>query len=92
LDSLQRRVRAASVEELSPAAVICDIRLGREDGVELVRRLRARRDVGVVFVSGLGDDETLERALSTGPAGFVQNPMKPDLLVHKVREVLSTEA
>jgi len=79
-------------EELSPAAVICDIRLGREDGVELVRRLRERRDVGVVFVSGLGDDETVERALSTGPAGFVQKPMKPETLVRKVREALPRAA
>lgn len=79
-------------EELSPAAVICDVRLGREDGVELVRRLRERRDVGVVFVSGLGDDETLERVRSIGPAGFVQKPMRPDVLVRKVREALPEAA
>jgi two-component system, response regulator PdtaR len=75
-------------EELSPAAIVCDIRLGHEDGVELVRRLRQRRDVGVVFVSGLGDDETLNRVKSAGPAGFVQKPMTPGILVKKVREAL----
>ncbi len=79
-------------EELSPTAIVCDIRLGREDGVELVRGLRERRDVGVVFVSGLSDGETLERARSTGPAGFVQKPMKPETLVRVVRQVLPEAA
>lgn len=79
-------------DELNPAALICDIRLGREDGVELVRGLRESRAVGVVFVSGLGDEETLERAQSTGPAGFVQKPMRPDVLVRKVREALPQAA
>ncbi len=75
-------------EELRPAAIVCDIRLGHEDGVELVRGLRERRDVGVVFVSGLGDDETMRRVRSAAPAGFVQKPMNPGALVRKVREAL----
>jgi len=79
-------------EEHNPAAIICDIRLGQEDGIELVRRLRQGRDVGVVFVSGLGDDETLERVRSAGPAGFIQKPMNPGILVKKVREALPVSA
>jgi two-component system, response regulator PdtaR len=79
-------------EELNPAAIICDIRLGHEDGVELVRHLRQGRDVGVVFVSGLGDDETMSRILSAGPAGFIQKPMNPGILIKKVREALPEAA
>jgi two-component system, response regulator PdtaR len=75
-------------EEMNPAAIICDIRLGQEDGIELVRGLREGRDIGVVFVSGLGDDETLQRARSTGPASFIQKPMTPSALVAKVRAAL----
>src|SRR5688572_20150933 len=35
--------------ELQPSALVCDIRLGADDGIELARELRAKRDVPVIF-------------------------------------------
>lgn len=78
--------------ERKPAAIICDVRLGQEDGIELVRGLRAGHEVGVVFVSGLGDDDTLARVRSLGSAAFIQKPMTPDALIRKVREALAITA
>lgn len=87
---------AASAREIfrerAPGAIICDVRLGQEDGIELVRGLCGGREIGVVFVSGLGDDETLARVRSLASAGFIQKPMTPDALVRKVREALAVSA
>ncbi len=74
-------VVASAAEALShletrlPALVIMDIGLeGPMDGVELAGLIRRRWDLPVVYVTGQGDDETVRRAVSTAPFGFVRKP------------------
>jgi|WetSurMetagenome_2_1015567.scaffolds.fasta_scaffold68329_2 DNA-binding NarL/FixJ family response regulator len=65
----------AAIEAHLPALLIVDIRIeGPVDGVELVERIRERWPLPVVYVTGQGDDETVRRAVSTGPFGFVRKP------------------
>jgi two-component system, response regulator PdtaR len=63
-------------DECQPDLILMDIILeGSEmDGVETARRIRARHDVPVVFVTAYADDETLDRVISTGPSAFVLKP------------------
>ena len=74
-------VVASAAEALShletrlPTLVIMDIRLeGPMDGVELARLVRQRWNLPVVYMTGQGDDETVRRAVSTAPLGFVRKP------------------
>jgi CheY-like chemotaxis protein len=61
--------------------VITDIGLPEMDGHELGRRLREERpDVPVLYMSGYGDAD------SVGP--LLRKPFAPDVLVHKVNELL----
>src|SRR5262245_32974650 len=64
-----RAVGAAGRQELDrqfaarePDLVILDRRLGADDGLDLLRDLRARSDVPVIMVTGEGRDE-IERVI-----------------------------
>jgi DNA-binding NarL/FixJ family response regulator len=78
--------------DLQPSALVCDIRLGADDGIELARELRAQRDIPVIFVSGFGDQRVLERVNGLAPASFLQKPVLPQRLVQAVRNMLADAA
>lgn len=64
-----------AVERIGPALVMMDIGLpGSMDGVETAREIRARRPVPVIFVTAHGDPDTLERAVTTHPYGYLTKP------------------
>ncbi len=60
---------------LHPDLILMDIRLGEGiDGIEAARRIRARHDIPVVYVTAYADRELLDRARDTQPAGFINKP------------------
>lgn len=63
------------------------------NGSQLVAKvLDARPDIRVLFMSGYTDDEVMRRGVIDGQTAFLQKPFTPDLLAHKVREVLDLAA
>jgi PAS domain S-box-containing protein len=67
--------------EVSPDLVLMDIVLkGGMDGIETARRLRARSQVPVVYLTGHHDLGLVERAKETEPLGFLLKPYEePEL-------------
>jgi len=64
-------------EERQPELALIDIRLvGPIDGIELARQLRDRFQIPAIFLSGLADPETRERALLAQPLGFLRKPYR----------------
>ncbi|MBL7782716.1 MAG: response regulator [Saprospiraceae bacterium] len=62
-----------------PDLLLLDIQLrGDTDGIQLAERLRQAREVPVIFITSMQDDETFARARRTGPAAFILKPF--DLL------------
>ena len=56
--------------------VIMDIRIhGDRDGIETTRLINDEFDVPVVYLSAYSDEESLERARDTKPAGFLIKPI-----------------
>src|SRR5690242_15881863 len=54
-----------------PDVALVDIHLaGTLDGIETAQALRQQTEVGVVYLTAYGDDQTLERAESTEPLGY----------------------
>jgi DNA-binding NarL/FixJ family response regulator len=73
----------------SPDLVLMDIVLDeRRDGVDLVRRMRDQRPLGVVFVSAHADEGTINRVRDTQAHGFVVKPFTPTQLRATVRIAL----
>jgi len=78
-DTAEAAIAAAS--ELSPDIVLMDIRLaGPSDGIRAAAEIRRRRAIPIVFLTAYSDDETLVRAIQSGPLGYVVKPFRaPEL-------------
>jgi PAS domain S-box-containing protein len=64
------------IAEARPSLVLMDIHLaGGADGIDVAKTIRARHQVPVVFLTGFGDHETLERAKDAAPFGFILKPV-----------------
>jgi two-component system OmpR family response regulator len=76
-----------AVREL-PALVILDILMSEVDGTEVCRRLRARSDVPIIFLTS--KDEEMDRilGLELGADDYVVKPFSPGELVARVKAVL----
>jgi PAS domain S-box-containing protein len=61
--------------EQRPDLVLMDIRLAGElDGVQAAEQIRSEREVPIVYLTAHSDDETLRRAVSTSPLGYLVKP------------------
>ena len=62
-------------ERTRPDIILMDIRLRAEmDGIDAARLIRDKQDVPIVFLTAYADRETLTRAASVGPYGYVLKP------------------
>jgi len=83
----------AAVEREEPGLVLMDIRLGGNgDGIEAARQISGRHDVAVVFLTAHSDEETLGRALSVSPYGYIVKPFRARELKVAVELALSKHA
>ena len=71
-----------------PRLVLLDLMLPGTDGIELMREVRERFDLPVIFISGYDRDETVARALDSGAADYLVKPFSPTELVARVRAAL----
>ncbi|BCF95324.1 response regulator [Paraburkholderia largidicola] len=61
--------------EPGPDLVLMDVRLeGELDGIDTARRIRSMRDIPVVFLTAYADEETIQRATTAEPFGYVLKP------------------
>jgi two-component system, NarL family, invasion response regulator UvrY len=72
--------------ELKPDVVVLDIALPGVSGIEILRRIIARRpDACVLMFSMYQDGIYASRAISAGARGYLSKASAPDLLVEAVR-------
>jgi len=84
-----RREMAGHLAECEPDLVILDLRLDQEDGLDLLRELRARSDVPVIITTGDRRDE-IDRVvgLELGADDYVTKPFSLRELLARIRAVL----
>jgi DNA-binding response OmpR family regulator len=72
-----------------PSVVILDLRLGQEDGLDLLREIRSRSDVPVIITTGHRRDE-IDRVvgLELGADDYVTKPFGVRELLARIRAVL----
>jgi two-component system cell cycle response regulator len=67
--------------ELHPQLVVMDVSLrGEVDGIEAACAIQEDAPVPVIFLTGHTDTETLQRAVMTGPLGYLIKPFQEDEL------------
>jgi two-component system, response regulator PdtaR len=75
----------AVVEQSLPALALVDIHLrGPMDGIELAQLLRERFGVRSIFLSGIRDDQIIERARAAYPLGFLSKPFRPSQVFNAI--------
>ena len=65
------------------------------DGFDVLQALRnddRTKDVAVIIVTGLEDDESKEKAFSLGVAGYLLKPINIRSLIETVRTAISDRA
>jgi two-component system response regulator ChvI len=68
--------------------IILDIKMPEIDGMELLRRLRRKSQVPVIFLTGKSDEVDELLALRLGADDFIRKPFSQRVLVERVRTVL----
>jgi len=74
--------------EKPPSLAIFDIKMPRMDGMELLRRLRKKTDLPVIFLTSKDDEIDELFGLKMGADDFITKPFSQRLLVERVRAVL----
>jgi len=84
-------------EAFKPDLVVMDVSLrGEIDGIQTARLIHEKLNVPVIFLTGHSDPETLQRAVLTGPLGYILKPFQEvelrcaiEVAVHKHRAELA---
>jgi two-component system response regulator ChvI len=72
----------------SPDLVISDIRMPHMDGIELLRRVRQKSAVPIIFLTGRQNEIDELLGLRVGADDYIRKPFSPRILVERVRTVL----
>ncbi|MBI3184216.1 MAG: response regulator [Myxococcales bacterium] len=91
LDAPDAETALSTVEKETPALILQDLLLPDMDGIELVRRLRARpscMDVPILALSGFLTKLEEARTIGAGFTAFLVKPIEPSRLVEIVRTYL----
>lgn len=65
--------------DLKPDLILMDIMLaGEMDGVEAAQQIKSSIDIPIVFLSAYSNEETVRRATSTGPYGYLLKPFRTE--------------
>lgn len=81
----------AALEELianPPNLAIFDIKMPRIDGMELLRRLRQKSDLPVIFLTSKDDEIDELFGLKMGADDFIKKPFSQHLLIERVKAIL----
>src|SRR5215813_5430684 len=84
-----RKTMASEFATAEPSLVILDLRLGEEDGLDLLREIRSRSDVPVIITTGHRRDE-IDRVvgLELGADDYLTKPFGVRELLARIRAVL----
>lgn len=85
-------LEALNVLTMNPIdLIICDINMPNMDGMEFLSRVKETDDfkeIPVIMLSTEQGEEDIKEAMSRGASAYLKKPVKPDILIKTVYEVL----
>ena len=82
------RAALALLEEHSPDLVILDIMMPETDGFQVLELLRERSNVPVIMLTARREPLLVQKALLLGADDYIKKPVRPLVLVARVRAKL----
>ena len=82
----------SSEARLGADCLILDVELGKENGIDLHRRMGVAANVPVIYMSALDDPRTRERAMRAGAGAFLPKNCDPEVLTETIRRVVAARA
>jgi two-component system response regulator ChvI len=76
------------LKSFPPDLAIFDIKMPRMDGMELLRRLRQKSDLPVIFLTSKDEEIDELFGLKMGADDFIRKPFSQRLLVERVKAIL----
>jgi two-component system KDP operon response regulator KdpE len=76
------------IEQIDPDIVVLEVFLPQMRGMELLRGIRERSDVPVVFLTTSDNDADRDEALSHGASDYILKPFRPDELTYRISSAL----
>ena len=80
------------VADHDPDVVLLDLMLPGTDGIDLMRRILAVRDIPVIFLSAYDQVQLIERAFEMGAVDYIVKPFAPTELAARVKAALRKRA
>jgi two-component system, OmpR family, response regulator ChvI len=77
-----------ALSQSAPDLAVLDIKMPRMDGMELLRRLRQKSDMPVIFLTSKDEEIDEVIGLRMGADDYVRKPFSQRLLVERIRAVL----
>jgi two-component system response regulator ChvI len=74
--------------ENPPDLAVCDIKMPRMDGHELLRRLREKSQLPVIFLTSKDDEADEAHGLAMGADDYIAKPFSQRLLIARIRAIL----
>lgn len=70
------KVALEKVKNEKPDIILLDIRMPEMDGIEVLKRVREfDKDVSIIMVTAIKDEEVSEEALKAGADGYINKPI-----------------
>jgi two-component system response regulator ChvI len=71
-----------------PDLAVCDIKMPKMDGIELLRRLREKSALPVIFLTSKTDELDEALGLAMGADDYIAKPFSQRLLIARIRAIL----
>ncbi len=78
----------AAFSKTPPDLAVLDIKMPRMDGMELLRRLRQKTDLPVIFLTSKDEEIDELIGLRMGADDYVRKPFSQRLLIERIRAIL----
>ncbi|MEM8787996.1 MAG: response regulator transcription factor [Pseudomonadota bacterium] len=78
----------SAFEKTMPDLAVLDVKMPRMDGMELLRQLRTRSDMPVIFLTSKDEEIDELIGLRMGADDYVRKPFSQRLLVERIRVIL----